>query len=417
MKILQVNCVYQKGSTGKIVYDVHKSLQAKGVESVVCYGRGEIIDESYVHKFCSETESKVYHLLNKFGWLMYAVCPIATHRLISIIKNEQPDVVHMHCINGYCVDIYKLLKFLGQSNIKTIVTHHAEFFYTGSCGHAYDCDRFQMMLGCHDCPNLCEATGNGRFDRTNTAWRKMKKAFSYFKPENLIFTAVSPWVVSRSQLSPICNQFTCKWVPNGLETSIFKLATSDEVKGIRARLPHTDGKIILHVSASFNTSKNHIKGGYYIKQLAEAMPQHLFVVVASVIGNVEGLPKNVYVWGRSNGQKELAALYTAADITVIASKRETFSMIVAESLSCGTPVAGFLAGGPESIALPDYTQFVEYGNIQKLKGAVEYLLSNDYNVVEISQKAHKQYSKETMTQGYIEIYNDLIDGEPLTFGN
>lgn len=411
MKILQVNCVYKKGSTGKIMYDVHKCLQIEGHESVVCYGRGELISEPHVYKFCSEAESKFYHLLNKFGWLMYAVCPIATRRLIRIIKNEQPNIVHLHCINGYSVDIYKLLKFLGRSNIKTMVTHHAEFYYTGSCGHAYDCEKFEQEPGCHSCPILCEATGNNRFDRTNIAWRKMKKAFSYFKSENILFTAVSPWVVSRSQLSPVCNQFTCRWVTNGLETSIFKPATTDEVEGIRARLPHTDGKIILHVSASFTTSKNHIKGGYYIKQLAEEMPQHLFVVVASFLGNIEGLPKNVYVWGRSNGQKELAVLYTAADITVIASKRETFSMIVAESLSCGTPVAGFLAGGPESIAIPEFTRFVEYGHLRELKGAVEDLLSNDYNAEEISQKAHEKYSKETMTQRYIKSYNDLIDGK------
>lgn len=411
MKILQVNCVYKKGSTGKIVYDIHRCLQKAGHESVVCYGRGETINEPKVYKFCLEAESKFYHLLNKFGWLMYAVCPIATRRLIKIIRNERPDVVHLHCINGYCLDIYKLLKFLGQSNIKTIVTHHAEFFYTGNCGHAYDCDRFQMMLGCHDCPNLCEATGNSRFDRTNVAWRKMKEAFSYFKQKNILFTAVSPWVVNRSLLSPICNQFICRWVTNGLETGIFKPATINEVTEIRARLPHTGGKIVLHVSASFNTLKNHIKGGYYIKQLAEKMPQHLFVVVASVIGDVEGLPENVYVWGRANGQKELAALYTAADVTVIASKRETFSMIVAESLSCGTPVAGFVAGGPESIAISDYTRFVEYGHLQKLKGVVENLLSNDYDAKDISRKAHERYSKETMSQGYMDVYKDLIDGK------
>ena len=26
MKVLQVNCVYKKGSTGKITYDLHKGL-------------------------------------------------------------------------------------------------------------------------------------------------------------------------------------------------------------------------------------------------------------------------------------------------------------------------------------------------------------------------------------------------------
>ena len=39
MKILHVNVVYAVGSTGKIVYDIHKSLIDKGYESIVLYGR------------------------------------------------------------------------------------------------------------------------------------------------------------------------------------------------------------------------------------------------------------------------------------------------------------------------------------------------------------------------------------------
>lgn len=409
MKILQVNCVYQKGSTGKIVYDIHKCLQTEGFESVVCYGRGTKIDEPNVYKFCTELESKVYHLLNKFGWLMYAVCPIATRRLINIIQNEKPDIVHLHCINGYCVNIYKLLKFLGQSNFKTIVTHHAEFFYTGNCGYAYECTKFQHELGCHDCQILKEAAGTDKVDRTNKAWKSMKKAFSYFKRENLLFTAVSPWVVSRSGLSPICNGFECKFVTNGLETNIFFPASAKEVDAIKARLPHPEQKMVLHVTANFTTNKNNIKGGYYIKQLAEIMPQYQFVIVASYIGNVERLPGNIFVWGRSNGQKELASLYTAADITVITSKRETFSMIVAESLCCGTPVVGFEAGGPESIGLKDYTRFVKYGDLKKLKEAVNSFTNTEWNAISISKQSTERYSKETMAQGYINAYNEIFN--------
>lgn len=407
MRILQVNCVYQKGSTGKIVYDLHKCLQTEYIESVVCYGRGEIINEPNVYKFCSELESKVYHFLNQFGWLMYAVCPIATRRLIKIIKKEQPDVVHLHCINGYCLNIYSLLKFLGKSNIKTIVTHHAEFFYTGSCGYAFDCSKFQNEPGCHNCPIPCEATGSKWIDMTNTAWRSMKKAFNYFNEENLMFTAVSPWVMSRSALSPICNRFQCRWITNGLETKTFHPSSKSEIKKIKERIPHSDRKIILHVAASFTTDKSSIKGGFYIKQLAEMMPYYQFVVVASFIGSTEGLPDNVLVLGRANGQKELAALYSAADITVLTSMRETFSMIVAESLSCGTPIVGFEAGGPESIAIPEFTQFVEYGNIDLLKQAVEYFLKKELDADDISRMAHNKYSKETMAHGYIDVYNEI----------
>lgn len=407
MKILQVNCVYQKGSTGKIIYDIHKCLQAGGNESVVCYGRGKEINELNVYKFCTELESKLYHLMNKFGWLMYSVCPVATRRLICIIKNERPDIVHLHCINGYCVNIYSLLRYLGESNIKTVITHHAEFFYTGNCGHAYECDKFQQSQGCHDCPMLKEATGSYLFDRTNKAWRSMKKAFSFFKKENLIFTAVSPWVVNRSALSPICNGFECKFVTNGLETSIFHPVSEKEIDSIKTRLPH-GRKIILHVTASFTTDEGNIKGGYYIKRLAEIMPQYLFIIVTSKIGNIKGLPDNILMWGSSRDQKELAILYSLADVTVIASKRETFSMIVAESLCCGTPIVGFKAGGPESIGLNGCSNFVDYGDINALQEALVKYSNIKWDRNAIAQHAKHLYSKESMTEDYLKIYKQLL---------
>ena len=408
MKVLQVNSVYQKGSTGKIVYDVHKCLRDNAIESVVCYGRGDVIKEPNVYKFCSEVESKIYHLLNRFGWLMYAVCPIATRKLIRIIKKERPDIVHLHCINGYCVDIYHLLRFLGRSNIKTIVTHHAEFFYTGSCGHAYDCKKFQKEPGCYRCPILKEATCSSFFDRTNTAWRKMKKAFSYFRRENLRFTAVSPWVVNRSSLSPICNNFECDCVDNGIETDVFHPSAEEAIRKTKHRILHGEQKLILHVAASFTTDKNSIKGGFYIKRLAEAMPTYQFVVVATYLGTIEGLPPNVYVWGRANGQDELASLYSAADVTVIASKRETFSMIVAESLCCGTPVVGFQAGGPESIALKEFSSFVTYGDVESMKIEIERFANMSWDSTMISKEAEATYSKELMTRNYISAYKDMI---------
>lgn len=408
MKILQVNCVYQKGSTGKIVYDIHKCLQADGIESVVCYGRGAIINEPNVYKFCSEFESKIYHLLNRFGWLMYAVCPIATWRLIKIIKREQPDVVHIHCINGYCVNVYTLLKYLGKSNIKTIVTHHSEFFYTGNCGHAYECTKFQNESGCYDCQILREATATTLIDRTNKAWNLMKTVFKYFNEENLLFTAVSPWVANRSALSPICNGFRCKFITNGLETEIFHPSTEDDIKKVKKRIPNSNRKIILHVAASFSSNEESFKGGHYIKRLAIQMPEYQFVVVASLVLSTEGLPNNVMVWGRSNGQRELAALYTTADVTVIASKRETFSMITAESLCCGTPVVGFEAGGPESIGLKGYTKFVPYGDVSMLKCTIADFANRCKDPCSISGQAADAYSKEKMSKAYINAYKDIV---------
>ena len=125
MKILQVNNVYNNGSTGKIVHDIHVSLQQRGDQSIVCYGRGEKIVEHDIYKTSSELEAKLNNLRSRLGGLQYGGSFIATRRLIKIIKSEKPDVVHLHCINGFFVNIYRLLNFLKTNDIPTVLTLHA----------------------------------------------------------------------------------------------------------------------------------------------------------------------------------------------------------------------------------------------------------------------------------------------------
>lgn len=152
MKVLQVNCVYKNGSTGKITYDIHRELQTRGIESVVCYGRGEKTDEPGIYKTCGEFYSKINNLFSRFTGVMYGGCFFSTNKLISVIEKERPDIVHLHCINGYFVNIYRLVKWLKKKKIKTVLTLHAEFMHTANCGYALDCDRWKN--GCGNCPRL-----------------------------------------------------------------------------------------------------------------------------------------------------------------------------------------------------------------------------------------------------------------------
>ena len=142
MKVLQVNCVYGKGSTGKITADLHKALLAQGVESVVCYGRGEKVDEPHVYKTCGELYSKMNNLLSRIPGVMYGGCFFSTNRLMGIIKTEKPDVVHLQCINGYFVNIPRLIAWLKRRGIPTVLTLHDEFMFTANCGYALDCEKW-----------------------------------------------------------------------------------------------------------------------------------------------------------------------------------------------------------------------------------------------------------------------------------
>lgn len=120
MRILQINCVYGEGSTGKIVKEIHSHLLSNGIESYVCYGRGEKTTDQNVIRTCSNLYSKANNLLTRITGLMYGGCYASTIRLIRQISLINPDIVHVHCINGYFVNIYELITFLKKAGFPTL---------------------------------------------------------------------------------------------------------------------------------------------------------------------------------------------------------------------------------------------------------------------------------------------------------
>lgn len=407
MKIANINFTYPVGSTGKLVQAIDCALRMNGSESLIYYGRGAKYRAPNVYKFCCEFEAKIHSLLVRLGLRVeLGGAKFATYRLINKLKKEKPDLVHIHCLNGSCVDLYQLLKYLSRYNIKTIITHHAEFYYTGVCAHAEDCVHFTNYPGCGQCPRPQRATKQLWGDCTRKSWSKMKQSFTQFSPSSLMFIAVSPWVKFRSELSPIVRGFPCEVVLNGVDTKTFHRTQSS---AILSKLSGSYKYHLLFVTASFDMVADSNKGGNYIVELAKLMPECVFIVVALHIGELNNLPSNVVIWGKVHSQEKLAELYSSVDLSLIASKRETFSMIVAESLCCGTPVVGFNAGGPETITMESYSKFVEYGNIDAYRNAIYDMLDKPFDREVIAHEAASKYDIHLMTEKLFNIYKKMIN--------
>ena len=138
MRILQINNVYDRLSTGKIVADLHREYTARGIESYVSYARGPKVDQPHVQKFNWEFYAHVNKVRAYLTGILYGGNIISTLKLFSQIKRIKPDIVHLHCINDDSVNIYWLLKFLKKKDIRTVVTEHAAFLHTGTCSHPYE---------------------------------------------------------------------------------------------------------------------------------------------------------------------------------------------------------------------------------------------------------------------------------------
>lgn len=408
MKVIQVNCHYNYGSTGKIMYDISAYLDSLQIENIQCYSRGKKVKKKNVYKIANEYVCKIGKLINyvkgdPFSWGKYS-----TKKLISIIEQFNPDVVHLHCINVYSLNIYEILKYLKEKNIKTIVTLHVEFMYTGGCAYAFDCNQWKEYKGCKKCEDTRRCKAMVKNSAKN--WEKMYDAFQGFKYNNLIIASVSPWLKERAAVSTILADYKHKVVLNGVDTDLFTLRSDEEISKVREKYNIGYKKVILHVTSDFDAP---IKGGKYVKELSEMLintgNKDYKIVVAGPCKRIENT-ENLQFLGVIKNQVELSILYSMAEVTVLTSEKETFSMICAESMCCGTKVVGFEAGAPETIAIKELSEFVKYGNIEELFDSMLNVLKEDkYEKAMTSSVAKSVYSKDLMSKNYLKLYEETLN--------
>jgi len=387
VKILQINSVYGNGSTGKIVYDLVHEANKRGIESIALYGRYPVSSDDNAVKVSSEIEAKIHSLISRCTGQQFSYSPFATHKTISFIESYNPDVIHLHCLNGNFINVYRLIDYLKRHKIKTVLTLHAEIMHTAGCEHAYDCEKWRNE--CNNCPRVSGKITRLFRDDANVAFRKMREAFAGF--DNLTIVGVSDWLTQRAKLSGVFSECCASFatVYNGCDLMVF--SPFPKKKNTR--------KKILHVTPNFN---HPLKGGKYVIQLANIHPEWDFYVAGHDGLDVADRPQNLNFLGKITNKHELAKVYSDSDVTLLTSRRETFSMVCLESLCCDTPVVGFKAGGPESVFTMGGATFVPQGDVFAIADAIQSTLTSK-PVIDCGM-LKRQFSAKQMFQEYYKLY-------------
>ena len=393
MKIIQINSVYKSGSTGSIVFAIHDYLIKNNYESIVIYGRGKKYKEDNVYKSSLEILSKLNKILSKLTGYIYKGNVLSTNKILRIIKKEKPDVVHIHNLNDYYVNEYRLLKYLGKNKIHTVITLHSEQMYTGTCGHSLECKAWKET-GCQKCPHILFSAGTN-IDKTRKAFHKLKKSYSYFDVDKLNIVACAPWLERNAKESLLLSKFNLTTITNGGDESIFN--GNYDISDLKKQYPYE--KVVLFVCPRLNDP---IKGHQYIEPLSKELPkEYRILVVGKVTPDVKQTNGVIYV-GEIKDKVLLAKYYQLADVTIMLSQRECFPMVIVESLLSGTPVVAFDCVGPVG-AFPDkYVKFTKYGEVKELKTTIFSIKSNKKNILSYSQK---QLTNEKMSYKYKIINN------------
>lgn len=397
MKVLFINSVCKRGSTGKIAYDLYTAVNKSGNEAAVCYGRGKNIREKNIFKFGLDIETYIHALLTRFTGFTGCFSPVSTYRLIRFIKKFKPDVVHIHELHAYFVNVKPLLSFLKKNKIKTIFTLHCEFDYTGKCGHAVECENWKTECG--NCPHLKDYPSSFFFDRTRYMHRQKKRIFEDF--DNMVVTAPSKWLGDRAKQSFLKNK-EIKVIHNGIETDVFRPCDATELRN--KHKIEQDEKVVLALAPRLMSRQ---KGGEYVLELARNLQdEKIRFILIGADSEITNKPQNVIDLGKIYDRELLAKYYSLADAFVICSERENFPTTCIEAQCCGTKVCGFNTGGTKETDVTSGDYFTDYGDTDGLKEIIMHILGSDTSVSreEISKIAKQKFSLDEMCKQYFELY-------------
>ncbi len=402
VKIALLDVNYGSSSSGKIVSILHDELVKQGYDVKSFYGRGPKVRKLNVHKISTRLEFIFHVLATRLTGLIDIFSPFSTNKLIKFLDIFKPDLIHLHELHGYYINTYKLLKYLKEKKIPIIWTFHCEYMFTGKCGFAENCNKWKTE--CNQCPKLREYPSSLFFDFTKLLFYKKKKILTEI--DKIHFTAPTKWLADRMLQSIIKNK-SISVVPNAVDLNIFKnnkdLISKEDVNISK------DSYVVLSVGADLMSDR---KGGKWVFNLARKNLDKniIFLMIGAYNLNIEP-PKNVKIISYLKDKTSLAKYYSIADVFLLTSSSESFSMVCAESLACGTPIIGFDSGAPLEIVREDFGKFVKYGDIESLN----ILLNNIINkkvIFEDSKVCSKfitnAYSEFNMTKKYIEIYKKIL---------
>lgn len=325
---------HPNGSTGTIMLSEHRRLIAEGHESHAFWGRGRSAEDSTECRFATDAEVNLDVLLTRLDGRAGFHSKPATRRLLAQLDEISPDVVHLHNLHGYYMNIEMLFDWLSTHDVRVVWTLHDCWAFTGHCAYFTHAKCAQWKSHCaHERPCCQTLTYPKSYSKHSVAknFDDKKRLFNLIPDSRMTIILPSHWLeglVSESFLS----KYSIEVRHNTIDMTIFKPTPSD----FRERYSIGNRFMVLGVASPWTERKGL---GDFVRLAAELDDGYAVVLVGLSKKQKRRLSKHIVGIERTDSQEELVQIYSAADLFVNPSCEETYGMTVAESAACGTPVA------------------------------------------------------------------------------
>jgi glycosyltransferase involved in cell wall biosynthesis len=340
----------------------------------------------------------------------------ATARLLDL-PPRRPDVLHCHNLTGGYFDLRALPAL--SSHVPVVLTMHDAWLLSGHCAHSFDCERWRT--GCGHCPYLGTHPAVRR-DATAFNWRL--KADVY-RRSRLYLAGPSRWMVDRALESMLAaglaepGEAGARVIPNGIDVSIFR--PGDRAAARAALGLPADAGVLLFVAAGVagNPFKDFATLKEALARLGRADPpvrrQPLVLLGIGSDAPAErlGAAEVRYVpWVRDAAA--LATYYQAADAYLHAARAESFGLVVAEAMACGTPAVATAVGGiPEQIDHGRNGWLVPPGDAGAIAAHVRRLLEDDALRRDAGARAaadtRRRFDVRRQVAAYLDWFAEVLD--------
>jgi len=248
-----------------------------------------------------------------------------------------PDIVHLHWLGRSAMSIREV----GELPYPIVWTLHDMWVILGAEHVAYD-DRYVNGYATTKRPD-----GERGVDWNRLAWQRKRTHWN--RPMHLV--TPSAWLTDTAKRSALAEHWTVTTIPNPVDTSFWRPLDRNHARESLG-LPQ-GGRLLL---ASSPSGMSQVKGADLLRQTLSLLasdtrlqPQAPELILIgsdrSRETGFEGSPIRIHNLGEIQEDLLLRLVYSAADVTLVPSRIESFSQVAAESLACGTPVVAFGVGG------------------------------------------------------------------------
>jgi glycosyltransferase involved in cell wall biosynthesis len=191
---------------------------------------------------------------------------------------------------------------------------------------------------------------------------------------------------------------------NGIDLNVFKPNPDQKKKSLQ----DLDGKkIILGVANVWSEGK----GLHAFLNLSKIIDSNFQIVLVGLNRKqIRHLPQNITGFPRTASPEELAEFYNMADVFVNPSIAETFGVVTAEALACGTPVAGYNTSSMPELINKKVGRLADLNDVRGLYGYIKEIVAGGkaHYSANCREYAERYFNKESQYDRYFDLYQSLL---------